>query len=208
MAAVRPYVNLAERLGSIQTQLIDEPIRAITVKYIGEVADIDVAVITRALMKGIFNPILAEEVNYVNSPLVAKERGIKVTEEKTSKITDFANLISVEFDTGTRKHFIMGTLFANKEPRIIKMDKYYVEAIPDGYMLVVSNRDVPGVVGKLGTSLARHGVNIAEMSFGRDKKTGDAISLLNVDTEVPKEVIAKLKREKDIDDVKQVCVMI
>ena len=126
----------------------------------------------------------------------------------TSRITDFANLITVEFDTGKRKHFIMGTLFANKEPRIVKMDKYYVEAIPDGYMLVVSNKDVPGVVGKLGTQLGKHGINIAEMSFGRDKKTGEAISLLNVDSEVPKDVVKRLKKDKDINDVKQVRVLI
>ncbi|MFH1836723.1 MAG: phosphoglycerate dehydrogenase [Candidatus Omnitrophota bacterium] len=205
---IQPYVNLAERLGSIQTQLIEEPIRGITVQYIGEVAELDTAAVTRALIKGIFNPILEEEVNYVNALLIAKERGIKITEKKTSKITDFANLISIEFDTGRKKHFIMGTLFANKEPRIVKMDKYYVEAIPDGYMLVVSNNDVPGVVGKLGTLLGKHGINIAEMSFGRDKKTGEAISLLNADSEIPKEVIRELKKYKDINDVKQVRVVI
>lgn len=208
LETVAPFVNLAERLGSIQTQLIDEPIKAITVNYIGEIANVDVSVITRALMKGIFNPILEEDVNYVNALLIAQERGIKVTEKKTAKITDFANLISVEFDTGKKKHFIMGTLFTNKEPRIIKIDKYYVEAIPEGYMLFVSNNDVPGVVGRIGTILGKGGINIAEMSFGRDKKTGEAISLLNVDSEIPKTVMRKLKDAKDILDVKQVKVVI
>ena len=201
-----PYVNLAERLGSIQAQLIDKPIKAITVNYIGEIANADVAVVTRALMKGIFAPMLEEQVNYVNSLLIAEERGIKVVEKKTSRITDFANLISVEFDTGKKKYFIMGTLFANKEPRIIKMDKYYVEAIPDGYMLIVSNDDVPGIIGRIGTLMGKHGINIAEMSFGRDKKTGEAISLLNLDSEVPKKIIKTLKKAKHINDVKQVRV--
>lgn len=208
LETIAPFVNLAERLGSIQAQLIDEPIKTITVNYIGEIANVDVSVITRALMKGIFNPILEEEVNYVNALLIAQERGIKVTERKTAKITDFANLISVEFDTGKKKHFIMGTLFTNKEPRIIKIDKYYVEAIPEGYMLFVSNNDVPGVVGRIGTILGKGGINIAEMSFGRDKKTGEAISLLNVDSEIPKAVMTKLKSAKDILDVKQVKVVI
>ncbi|MFH1665295.1 MAG: phosphoglycerate dehydrogenase [Candidatus Omnitrophota bacterium] len=208
LETIRPFVNLAERLGSIQAQLIDGTIKSITVDYIGEVADMNVSVITRALLKGVFNHILEEQVNYVNSLMIARERGINVIEKKTSKITDFKNLISVEFDTGSNKHFIMGTLFANNEARVIKMDKYYVEAIPDGYMLVVSNRDVPGVVGTLGTLLGKHGINIAEMSFGRDKKTGEAISLLNVDSEVPAAIIKKLKRVKDINDVKQVRVMV
>jgi len=206
LEVVEPYINLAEKLGSLQTQLIDKPIKGITVKYTGEVANVDTTVITRALLKGVFNPILEEDVNYVNSALIASERGIKVTEKKTSKITDFANLISVEFDTAKKKYFVMGTLFANKEPRIVKIDKYYVEAIPDGYMLIVSNKDVPGVVGKIGTLIGKHGVNIAGMSFGRDKKTGDAISLLNVDSEVPKNTLKKLKAAKDIVDVKQVKV--
>ncbi|MGB2661420.1 MAG: phosphoglycerate dehydrogenase [Candidatus Omnitrophota bacterium] len=208
LEVIEPYVNLAERLGSIQSQLISEPIKSITVKYVGEVADIDVAIITRSLVKGIFNPMLEEEVNYINSMLIAKERGVKVTEKKTSDITDFANLINVEIATARKKYFVMGTLFANKEPRIVKMDKYYVEAIPDGYMLVVSNKDVPGVVGAIGTLLGKHKVNIAGMSFGRDKKTKEAISLLNIDSEVPKDVLRKLKKVKNINDVKQVRVVV
>ena len=206
--ALAPFVNLAERLGCIQAQLIERPIKAITVDYIGEIANEDVTVITRALMKGVFNPILEEDVNYVNSVLIAEERGIRVTEKKTSKITDFANLISVELETTGGKHFIMGTLFANKEPRIIKIDKFYVEAIPDGYMLVINNNDVPGIVGKIGTALGRHGVNIAEMSFGRDRKAGEAISVLNVDSETPAKVINALKRTMDINGVKQVKVVL
>ena len=89
---------------------------------------------------------------------------------------------------------------------IIKMDKFYVEAIPEGYMLVVENNDAPGVVGKIGTILGQHKVNIAEMSFGRDKKTGEAISLLNVDSEVSKATLKKLESAKDINGVKQVYV--
>jgi len=204
LEAVRPYVNLVERLGSMQAQLMERPIKSITVKYIGEIADMDVSLITRALLKGVFDPILEENVNYVNSFLIAKERGVKVTEKKTSEIADFANLITVEMDTGKSKHFVMGTLFANKEPRIVKMDRFYVEAIPEGYMLVSYNKDVPGIIGKIGTLLGKEGINIAEMSFGRDKKAGEAISLLNVDSEVPEKVLKKLKKDRDIRDVKQV----
>ncbi|MDD5634379.1 MAG: phosphoglycerate dehydrogenase [Candidatus Omnitrophica bacterium] len=208
MKAVQPYVNLAERLGSIQTQLVKGPIKTISVTYVGEVATKDVSLITRALVKGVLNPMLDQEVNYINALLVAEERGIKIQEKKTSTITDFANLISVEFDTGTEKHLIMGTLFSNKEPRIVKLEKYYVEAIPDGYMLVVTNDDVPGVVGSIGTLLGKHGINIAEMNFGRDKKEKKAISIINVDSAVSEEVMEKLKKVKDINDVKQVRVKI
>jgi D-3-phosphoglycerate dehydrogenase len=208
LSAIGPYMNLADRLGSIQTQLMAGAIKSININYVGEVAKLDVAVITRAFVKGIFNPILEGEVNYVNSLLIAKERGVKISEKKTTQITDFASLVSVEVVTDEKKHFIMGTLFSNNEARIIKLDKYYVEAIPDGYMLVVNNNDVPGVVGKIGTVLGKHGINIAEMSFGRDKKSGEAISLLNVDSEIPMNIISQLKKVKDIKEVKQVRVFV
>ncbi|MBD3380271.1 MAG: phosphoglycerate dehydrogenase [Candidatus Omnitrophica bacterium] len=206
METLRPYINLAERLGSIQGQLIENTIKGITINYIGEVAKGDVSPITRALLKGVFEPTMRGDVNYVNSALIAEERGIKVSEKKTRKITDFANLISVEFVAAGKKRFIMGTLFSNNEPRIIKIDKFYVEAVPDGYMLVVSNDDVPGVVGKIGTILGKHGVNIAEMSFGRDKRTGQAISLLNVDSEIPGQTLKKLSKAGNIKKVKQIFV--
>jgi len=201
-----PYINLAERLGSIQTQLIDEPIKSVTVKYSGEAFSFDVSVITRALVKGIFEPILEEHVNYVNALVIAKERGMKVTEKKTSEITDFANLICVELETGKKKHLIMGTLFANKEPRIVMMDGFYVEAIPAGHMLVVSNNDVPGIVGKVGTIIGKAGINIAGISLGRNKQMKKAISILNLDSEVSRDVMNKLKAIKDVTNVKKVKV--
>ncbi len=206
LEVLQPYINLAERLGSIQAQLVDGPVKAVKVKYTGEIVNMDVSVITRALIKGIFDPILEEHINYVNSLVIAKERGIKVTEKTTSEITDFANLICVELESETKKHFIMGTLFANKEPRIVKIDKFYVEAIPNGYMLVISNRDVPGIVGRIGTILGKAGINIAGISFGRDKRTAQAISLLNIDSEVPKTIVKKLNNIKDINNVRQVWI--
>ena len=208
LGIMKPYINLAERLGSIQAQLMEEPIREVKIKYTGEVANMDISVITRAVIKGLLDPILEERVNYINSLMIAKERGIKVTEKKTSEITDFANLICVDVTGEKQERFMMGTLFANKEPRIVKVNEFYVESIPDGYMLVITNKDVPGIVGQIGTILGKEGINIAAISFGRDKKTCQAISLLNVDSEVPKEVLKKLNEIKDVHGVKQVKVMI
>jgi D-3-phosphoglycerate dehydrogenase len=208
MEVIQPYVNLGERLGAILAQTVEEPMKAIDIKYTGEVAKLDVGVITRAVVKGVFGNILEEHINYINSLVIAKERGVKVTEKKTAEITDFAHLICVEIETSRKKYFIMGTLFANKDPRIVKIDKFYVEAIPDGFMLVVSNNDVPGVVGNIGTVLGKAGVNIAGISFGRDKSTGEAISLLNLDSEVPKDMLNKLNEAKDIKGVKQVKVAV
>ncbi|MBF0253344.1 MAG: phosphoglycerate dehydrogenase, partial [Candidatus Omnitrophica bacterium] len=148
MARTSPYIDLAERLGSVATQLMDEPISSIKVKYTGELANLDTSVLTRSLVKGLFTLILDEHVNYVNSMVVAKDRGIKVEEKKTSEITDFANLITVEIASGKKKRLIMGTLFKNNDPRIVRIDDFYLEAVPEGFMLVITNKDVPGIVGK------------------------------------------------------------
>jgi len=200
----RPYIKLAEKLGTIQAQLSGDPIESVKVEYAGEISDMDTDMITRALVKGIFDPVLEENVNYVNALIVAKERGVRVIEKKTSQITDFANIIRVDIKAGGRQRMIMGTLFSNKDPRVVMIDKFYIEAAPQGYMLVISNKDVPGIVGKVGTILGKAGINIAGINLGRDKKTGRAISLLNLDSEVPKKIMSRLKSIGDINDVKQV----
>jgi D-3-phosphoglycerate dehydrogenase len=206
MKVLLPFINLAEKLGTIQAQMVEGPIKAVNIKYAGEVAALDVSVITRAFMKGIFTPILEESVNYINSLVVAKERGVKVSEKRTTEIMDFANLICVDIETDSGSHFIMGTLFANKEPRVVKLNEFYLEAIPDGYMLFVSNKDVPGIVGKVGTILGNDEINIAGIGLGRDKKSGQAISILNVDNDVPKDVLKKLREINGVTDVKFVKV--
>ncbi|MBF0215601.1 MAG: phosphoglycerate dehydrogenase [Candidatus Omnitrophica bacterium] len=204
LALMKPYILLAERMGSFQTQLIEEPIKEVKVKYAGDISNLDVSVITRALMKGIFEPILVEHVNYINSVFIAKERGISVTEKKTTEVMDFANLICVEFVTEKKEYLIMGTLFGNKEPRIVMIDEFYVEAIPGGVILVISNNDIPGIVGKIGTIIGKAEVNIAGINLGRNKKKKLAISLLNLDSELPKEVIKKLSAIEGVTSVKQV----
>ena len=192
LVMAQPYIDLAEKLGRIQSQLMKGPIKSVMVKYSGDAADIDSAVMTRALLKGILDPMLEEQINYVNSLVIAKERGINVIEKRTSEITDFATLICVELDTGTNKHLIMGTLFGNKEPRVVMLDNVYVEAIPEGCLLVISNEDVPGIVGKVGTIIGKAGINIAGINLGRDLKTKQAISILNLDSQLDVKVIRKL----------------
>ncbi len=204
MKKTGPYLKLAESLGRIETQRIDEPIKSVKIKYTGDIARFDTSVITRALVKGIFDDVLDEHVNYVNSLVIAKDRGIKVEEKKTSEITDFNNLITVEIVSGKKRHLIMGTLFANNEPRIVRIDAFYLEAIPEGFMLVTTNKDVPGIVGKVGTILGSSGINIASVSLGRNKTTKEAISLIKLDCEVSKKIMKKLKAVKEIKEVKQV----
>jgi len=204
LKVLQPYINLAEKLGLLGTQLVEGHIRQVTIKYIGDITNYDTTSLTIAVMKGMLTPILQETVNFVNAPMIAKERGIKILETKTAEIENFANLINVEIETDKTKLEIGGTLFAKTGPRVMKIGNFYVEAVPSGYMLVISNKDAPGIIGQIGTLLGNNKINIAGMSFGREKPGGNSISVLNVDSVVPKEVLAQIKSANNINDVKLV----
>ncbi len=199
---LRPYIRLAEKLGSLQTQLIEGHILQVDIRYHGEMIDYEMTPITVAIIKGLLTPILAENVNYVNASFLAKERGIKITESKSSTPISFANLIQVEVKTDKKKSSVAGTLFTREDPRIVMIDNFHVETVPEGYMLLVSNRDVPGIVGQVGTILGNNHINIAGMTFGRDVPGGQAKTLLNVDSFVPEKVQQEIRHAKNVLDAK------
>ena len=204
LKTMKPYLDLAEKIGLMQAQLIDGYIKRIVVTYVGELVSFNLDAVTLSLIKGVLSPILEEKINYVNAMFIAKERGINIVERKSDTIEDFANLIHVNVETDKTKNSIMGTLFTKTEPRIVKINDFYVEAIPRGHMLVIYNNDVPGIVGHIGTVLANEDINIAGMTFGREKQGGKAITVLNVDSEVPKDVLQKIKKSKNINEVKYI----
>ncbi len=198
---IKPYINLAEKIGSMHAQLVKGHIKKVEVRYIGDAAEFKVEPITAALIKGMLTPILQETVNYVNAPIIAKDRGMNIVESKAGEIEDFASLIWVKVKSDKATNAIAGTIFLKSDPRIVKINNYYVEAVPEGYMLVIYNKDVPGIIGQIGTILGRNKINIAGMSFGREKPGENSISLLNVDSEVPKDVLEEIRKAKNIDDV-------
>ena len=155
-------------------------------------------------MKGILTPVLQETVNYVNALVIAKERGINIVESKTAQVQDFASLIVVEVDTDKQQSSICGTLFTKVDPRIVKINEFYVDCVPEGNMLVVFNKDVPGIIGQIGTIFGKNSINVASVSFGREAKGGKAISVWNVDSDVSKNVLDELKSAKNIYEVKLV----
>jgi D-3-phosphoglycerate dehydrogenase len=136
--------------------------------------------------------------------VIAKARGISITETRIAEAQDFANLIVVEVETDKMKNSLTGTLFTKVDPRIVKINESYVDAVPQGYMLVMSNKDVPGIIGQIGTILGRNNVNIAGMSFGREEKGGKAVSVLNIDGDVPKNVLDEIRKAQNIFSVKLV----
>lgn len=199
---LRPYMLLAEKMGMFQAQLAEGPIKEISLDYAGDVARHDTTAITTAFIKGLLTSAVGEMVNNVNAVVIAKDRNIKVVESKTSQTEEFAHLITVTVKTKSKSLAVSGALFANNKPRIVKIDDYYVDAMPEGNMVLIFNKDVPGIVGQLGTLLGKNKINIAGMTFGRQKLGGRAVSLCNVDSQVPDKVLKELKKYKNIYDAK------
>jgi D-3-phosphoglycerate dehydrogenase len=192
LATLQPYVTLGEKLGSLQVQMLTEIPREVQIEYGGEVTEYDVAPLTLAVLKGILTPDMGSSVNYVNAPVVARERGIKVVESKSSRASDFASSITVRVKTKDKEVEVEGAIFGNNNPRIVKIDSFYLEAVPEGYILILHNQDVPGVVGAVGTLLGEKRINIAGLELGREKG-GMAISFIHVDDPVPEETLKALR---------------
>jgi len=201
---MEPYLKLAENIGSMQAQLADGHIRKVKIRYVGDILKYDLAPLTVSIMKGMLTPMLQETVNFVNALLIAKERGIAVVEAKTDQIQDFASLIIVEVETEKAKGLICGTLFTKVDPRIVKINEFYVDCVPEGNMLIAFNKDVPGIIGQIGTILGKNSINIASVSFGRDEKGGKAVSVWNVDSDVSKNVLEEIRTAKNVEGLKLV----
>ncbi len=190
---IQPYINLCEKLGNFTSQISEGAINEVNIVYSGDIAKHDTAPLTMALMKGLLSPILQDTVNFINSMALAKERGVRVTESKSSQSEEFVTLVSLEVKTQKETHRIAATLFTKTEPRIVKVDEFYVEAMPAGCMLIMQNWDKPGIIGNLGSLMGEYNINIAAMSFGREKQGGRALTVLNVDSCVTAEILEKIK---------------
>lgn len=201
---LEPYLKLAENIGSMQAQLADGHIKKVKIKYVGDLLKYDLSPFTATIMKGMLTPILQDTVNFVNALVIAKERGITVVESKTAELQDFASLILVEVETDKVKNSIFGTLFTKVDPRIVRINDFYVDFVPEGNLLMVFNKDVPGIIGHIGTILGNNKINIASVSFGREEKGGRAVSVWNVDSDVSKKVLDEIKSSENVYELKLV----
>jgi D-3-phosphoglycerate dehydrogenase len=198
LAKIQPYFTLAEKLGRLCSQLSEGRMQEIRIEYQGEVASVTTAPLTAAVVKGVLDPILSGSVNVVNALPFAKQRGVRVVESKTSEEGDYASLISVTIGTDKAPSLVAGALFQKSQPRVVRIDEFSLEAIPEGYLLVFSNMDVPGVIGRIGTLLGKNQVNIAGMQLGRTRPGGRAVSVVNVDNPIPPPVLEEIRRMPDI----------
>jgi D-3-phosphoglycerate dehydrogenase len=188
-----PHLTLGERLGRLVAQLISETPTEVTIGLGGEAANLKAEPITAAVVKGLLSGFLDEALNYVNAPFIARERGIAIKETRSRETTDFVNTLSVMVKTASGEHEVAGAVLGNRAMRLIRIDGFRVESVPEGYFLMLRNRDVPGVVGTVGTLLGQAQVNIAGLELGRDRAGGMALSLFAVDGPVPAAVLDQLK---------------
>ena len=191
-------------MGRFQAQLLDGGIKSVMVEYFGEVAQLAVAPITVAVLKGLLSPILEDVINYVNAPVVAKERGIEVKEVKSSDAGDFTSLIRIKVEAGAQTYSLAGTLFHRQEPRIVEINQFQVEVVSEGQMILIDNVDRPGVIGMVGHVLGQHDVNIARMQCSRGERGGSALLIIGLDAPLAPAVLDLLKKEKDILSVRTV----
>ena len=198
---IEPYFNLAEKLGDFLIHLTDEVIEEVNIYYSGDLYDVEVAPLTRNTVKGLLKRHLGDHVNDVNALFLAEKRGITVQENKTSKAKGFTNLIKVEVKTKFESRSVAGTLLNGLGPRIVKVDHYSVDFTPKGHVVVIHHKDQPGVIGKMGSLLSGHNINIATMQVDRSDIGGDAIMMLTVDKHMEKEELETLKSVEEIYDV-------
>lgn len=199
---IRPYIYLGEKLGLLAAQLVDGQILGVDIQYLGKAAEAEATPITVSVIKGLLTSITAESVNYVNASVLAKDRGIKVTESKTETAEHYANLLQVEVKTDKKSVRVAGTVLTKDDTRIVTIDGSNVEATPEGHLLLITNKDVPGIVGQIGTLLGNNNVNIAGMTLGRDVQGGQAKTLLKIDSAVSEGLLGEIRKAKNILDAK------
>lgn len=200
IAPVRPFMGIAEKLGTLAAQLAKGAISKVEVEYIGEVAENNISPLTTVVLKGLLTPILDVKVNFVNAPFVAKERGIEIVEKKNKEAKDFASLISVKVSTSSETREVGGTVFSGMGDRVVSIDGFRIDAAPEGYMLILNNIDKPGMIGKVGALLGKNNINIASMDVGRIKINDKAVMVVNVDAAVPDNVLSELTKIEGISN--------
>lgn len=184
VAKVEPFFDLGEKIGAFVTNLSDEAITEINIYYSGDVANYDVRPLTNNTVKGVLTRHLGNHVNNVNARYLADRNGIKINEQKSTQARAFLSSITVEIVTENDKHAVKGTLLNGLGARIVQVDQYVVDVVPEGNLLFIKHTDKPGVIGRVGTSLAEQNVNIATMQVGRADEGGDAIMMLAIDNTV------------------------
>ncbi len=203
---VRPVMELAERLGRFLGQTVEGAPRRLDVRCHGEFGVHPLKPLAMAAVKGLLGPVVEGEVSFVNALALATERGVTVDQSRSGEATHYASLLRLTVETDAGSTTVAGTLFTADDPRLVEVDGVRIESRPEGHLLLLRNRDVPGVVGRIGTILGREHVNIAGIQLGRMEGTDRAVSIINVDSPVPANALAEIGGIPEILTVRAVRV--
>ncbi len=200
-ASILPHMELAERIGTLQAAMAQAPIRRVEVEVRGDTVDRLVRPVASAMLKGLLERSLSDPVNYINARILAAEHGIALSQTKGMNLADYPNLIScrVIWDGGQR--LMAGVLFGGSRPRIVQVDEFHLDINPQGIIMIMKNKDVPGVIGQVGTILARDGVNVGEWRMGRRLPGKDALSFISLDNDPSEKVLPELEQIEAVTKV-------
>jgi D-3-phosphoglycerate dehydrogenase len=190
---LNPYIRLADRMGCMLTQQSQGPIKEIEIEYAGDFDDLDLSPVTTAVLKGLMTPMIKDDVNFVNAQVLAKERGIKVTEAKIIESEEYVNLITVKAISDEGKNNVAGTIFGRKNPRLVNINNFRLELEPVNRFILIHNHDKPGAIGSIGTLLGDHNININRMRVGLEEGSDKTMIFLRTDTQIPEDVIEKMR---------------
>jgi D-3-phosphoglycerate dehydrogenase len=205
----RAYLALGYRLGLLQSQLLSQRFKSAglqeaVIRYRGEVAEKKTRLITAAYVAGLMSSGLDEPANIINAETIARERGIKITESSSRESGDFASLVSTKLITDNGEFDVAGTIFGNQYLRLVRIDGFPIEAYLDGHLLIYRHLDKPGLIGFIGTVCGSHGVNISDMALGRESSGGEAVAVLNLDSQPSAAVCEEIAGHENVTGVEPV----
>ncbi|HCY85294.1 MAG TPA: phosphoglycerate dehydrogenase, partial [Desulfobacteraceae bacterium] len=189
---LKPFLYLAEKMGKMMAQISPGGITRVDIEYIGKFPDLDMKPVTINAIKGLLAQFVQYSVNSVNAISLANEMGIKITEGTSQEAGNFLNLIRMTVTTDIQTNIVEGTIFGKDDARIVRINKFRLEVIPEGYLGLIHNVDKPGSIGSIGVTLGKHNINIARMMVGREEDGQRNIIFLKTDTPVPPEVVQEI----------------
>ena len=193
LVRLKPFLELGDRMGCLMPQLLKGALKEVAVEYTGDFQGLDLSPVTTAILKGLLTPTVKDDVNSVNAPILAKARGIKVSETASAESDEFLNLVTVRAVTTEMDCTLAGTIYGKQDSRIVRINNFRLEMIPLGHMAIINNLDKPGAIGSIGTTLGNHDINIARMQVGQEEEGNHNIIFLNTDTQIPTAVLEELR---------------
>ena len=190
---IGPYLKLAENMGRLHAQIAKGPIKEVIIEYNGDFNGMDTSPIKTAAIKGLLQPMVNEMVNFVNAPYLAKDRGIVIKETKNSESMDYTSMVTMTAVADEKTNVVCGTIFGKSDPRIVKINNFRLELIPDGNLVLIHNIDRPGAIASITTKIAEHGINIGRMQVGQDIDGDRNIIFIQTDSVISDSVMDEIR---------------